>query len=218
MKINSTVIIFPKGVRQAVDRPVRNHQRQKEWDSYLPIPSDSMIVPVSPLSHRYLISSVQRSFFTGTSLDGGRLGHRDLINHETDTTFRDDIRDGVSELDVDLDRVTLDAEHGEDVDDGVGTPRNDGPPLNTLDKVTDMRITFTVGGITESNEKSVDNVDERDHSTTPIRPPGTETVGIGDEFTGVTQDNHESGSDTQRSGLRLGFIGWKFHHQNDFNQ
>eukprot|EP00751_Fragilariopsis_kerguelensis_P010210 CAMPEP_0170806184 /NCGR_PEP_ID=MMETSP0733-20121128/31883_1 /TAXON_ID=186038 /ORGANISM="Fragilariopsis kerguelensis, Strain L26-C5" /LENGTH=86 /DNA_ID=CAMNT_0011160845 /DNA_START=138 /DNA_END=398 /DNA_ORIENTATION=+ len=81
-----------------------------------------------------------------------------------------------------------------------------------------MRIRFTVGGITKSNQQGVDNVHERDHGTTPIRPPGTETVGIGNEFTGIAQDNHECGRDTQRSGLRLGFIGRKFHDENDFNQ
>merc|ERR1719491_840704 len=112
-----------------------------------------MIAPVSQLSN-YLVGSVQWRFFTGPDLDGGGLGHRDLINHQTHTTFRDDIRDGVSELDVDLDRITLDAEHGEDVHDRISTPRNDGPPLDTLDQITDMRIRFGIGGITESNQQS----------------------------------------------------------------
>merc|ERR1712161_127181 len=147
-----------------------------------------MIAPVQSVSSyiNYLVGSVQRRFFTGTDLDRGSLGHGDLINHETNTTFRDDIGDGVSELDVDLDGITLNAEHREDVDDGVGTPRNDRPPLNTLDEITDMRITFTVGGITESNKKCVDNVHERDHGTTPIRPSCSETISIGHEFTGIT--------------------------------
>mmetsp|Transcript_52124 Transcript_52124/g.58267 ORF Transcript_52124/g.58267 Transcript_52124/m.58267 type:complete len:100 (-) Transcript_52124:590-889(-) len=99
-----------------------------------------MIVPVSQLSHRCLISSVQRSFFTGTGLDRCGLRHRDLIDHQTDTTFRDNVGDGVSQLDVDLDAITLDAEHGEDVHDRVGTPRNNGPPLDTLDEITNMWI------------------------------------------------------------------------------
>merc|ERR1712161_70629 len=118
----------------------------------------------------YLIRSVQRCLFTGTDLDGGSLGHGDLINHETNTTLGNNIRDTVSQLDVDLDRITLNAEHGEDVHDGVGTPRNNGPPLDTLDKITDMWIRFGIGSITKSNEQSVDNVHKRDHGTTPIRP------------------------------------------------
>merc|ERR1712238_644660 len=117
------------------------------------------------------ISSLQQgSFLTGTLLHGRCLRHTDLINHETDPTLRDDIRDGVSQLDVNLDGIPLDAEHGEDVDDRVGTPRNDGPPLDTLDEITDMRITFTVGGITKANQKSVDNVHERDHGSNPKGP------------------------------------------------
>merc|ERR1719491_1196718 len=72
-----------------------------------------------------LVGSVQRCLFTGSDLDGGSLGHGDLIDHETDTTFRDDIGDTVSQLNVDLDGITLNTEHGEDVHNGVGTPRND---------------------------------------------------------------------------------------------
>merc|ERR1719491_238684 len=123
-----------------------------------------MIVPVSQLSviSYLVVGSIQRGFFTGPGLDGGRLRHRDLIDHETNTTLGNDITNTVSQLDVDLDAITLDAEHGEDVDNRVGTPGNDGPPLNTLDEITDMRITFTVGGITQTNEKSVDNVHKRD--------------------------------------------------------
>merc|ERR1719491_1513163 len=54
-----------------------------------------------------LVGSVQRCLFTGPDLDRGSLGHGDLINHETDTTLGDNIGNGVSELDVHLDRITL---------------------------------------------------------------------------------------------------------------
>merc|ERR1712161_154751 len=104
-----------------------------------------MIAPVSQSVNTFinnLIGSVQRCFFTGPDLDRGSLGHGDLINHETDTTLGNNVGDGVSQLDVDLDRITLNAEHREDIDDGVGTPRNDGPPLDTLDEITNMWIRF----------------------------------------------------------------------------
>merc|ERR1712238_206827 len=135
------------------------------------------------------------------------FGHTDLINHQSNTTLRNDIRDGVSQLDVDLDRITLDAEHGEDVDDWVGTPRNDRPDLNTLDKTTHMRITFTVGGITQSDKESLDDVTERDHGSNPKGPTSTEMVTGNHEFTGIAKDDHESRCDTQCGCLRLGFIG-----------
>merc|ERR1719491_1324720 len=204
-------VIFPKEVRLHVNWTVRDHQRPREWDSYLPIPIDSMIAPVQSVSYsifHYLIGSVQRCLFTGSDLDGGGLGHGDLINHETNTTLGNNIRDTVSQLDVDLDRITLNAEHGEDVHDRVGTPRNDCPPLDTLDEITDMWIRFRVGGITESNQQSVHNVHEGDHGTTPIRPSCSETIGIGDEFTRITQNDHQRRSNTQTGGLGLGFIGW----------
>merc|ERR1711865_266408 len=129
-----------------------------------------MIAPVQSVIYsifNYLIRSVQRCLFTGSDLDGSGLGHGDLINHETNTTLGDNIRHTVSQLDVDLDRIPLNAEHGEDVDDGVGTPRNDRPDLNTLDETTHMRITFTVGRITQSDQESLDNVTEGDHGRNP---------------------------------------------------
>merc|ERR1712238_564055 len=116
------------------------------------------------------------------------FGHTDLINHQSNTTLRDDIRDGVSQLDVNLDRITLDAEHGEDVDDWVGTPRNDRPDLNTLDETTHMSITFTVGGITQSDKESLYDVAEGDHGRNPKGPTGAQMATGDNQFTGITKD------------------------------
>jgi len=46
IKIIDHTVIFPKGVRQdVVNQTIRHHQRPREWDSSLPTPSDSRIVP-----------------------------------------------------------------------------------------------------------------------------------------------------------------------------
>merc|ERR1740139_43817 len=166
----------------------------------------------------YLIGSVQRSFLAGTFLDGGSLGHRNLINHQTNTTLRDDIRYAVSELDVHNNAASTDAKHREDVDNRVGTPRDDSPPLDTLDKITNMRISFKVGSIAKTNEECVDDVHEWDHRSRPEFPSCSQIVSRGDKFTGVSQDNHQDRGSTQSDALVLGFIGRKLHDQNDFNQ
>ena len=164
-----------------------------------------------------VFSTVQRCFLV-SFFHGGRLGNSDLVNHQTNTALGDDVRDRVTQLDEHHNVGSGDAQHGEDVDDRVGAPRDDSPPLDTLDEVTDGRVGFCVGGVSKSNKKSLDDVQERQHGANPVGPAGSKVVFAQDEFTRVSNGNHGSRGDSKRCGLGLDFIGGQLHDENNLDE
>ena len=97
-------------------------------------------------------------------------------------------------------------------------PRDDGPPLNALNKVTNGRIGFSLGGVVESNEESLDNVQERNHGTDPVDPASTKTVVAHCEFSGVSDRDHGSTGNSKSGCFRSRFIGGQLHDEDDFNE
>merc|ERR1712072_607407 len=57
------------------------------------------------------------------------LGDRDLVDHEADTAFADNITHAITDLDVDHRGASRDAHHREAVNDRVGAPADAGPDL-----------------------------------------------------------------------------------------
>merc|ERR1719272_571889 len=144
----------------------------------------------------------ERSFFVSI-LERKRLRDGDLVNQQTNTTLGDDIRYRVSQLNTDDGIGTGDSHHREDINDRVRAPSDDSPPLHALNKFTDGRISFRLGGVIESHEESLDNVEERQHSTNPVDPTTTQIVFAHKEFSRIADCDHGSTSNSQCGGFRF---------------
>merc|ERR1712195_292152 len=123
------------------------------------INSTKQNVTLSPT--RISVGLLKEGSFFVSILERKRLRDGDLVNQQTNATLGNDIRYRVSQLNTDDGIGTGDSHHREDINDRVRAPSDDGPPLNALDKFTDGRISFRLGGIIESNEESLDKVEER---------------------------------------------------------
>merc|ERR1712139_1464 len=62
------------------------------------------------------------------------LGDGDLVDHQADTTLRDDVRAAVTDLDREHGVRSADVEHRGQVHDRVGAPTDNGDQLDVLDQ------------------------------------------------------------------------------------
>ena len=133
--------------------------------------------------------------------DNSRLGHGDGVDEESNATLGNDVRAGVSKLDGNNDVAAGDAEHRKNVDNWIGAPRDDGCLLRKLDEAANNRVLLGFGGGGKSHQERVHDVDERDHGCDPVQPAGSELVLVEDEFYGASEDDHESGGNSEGEGL-----------------
>merc|ERR1719261_1813976 len=75
-----------------------------------------------------------------------RLGDGDLVDHQTNTALRDDVRAAVTDLDREHGVRSADVEHREQVHDRVGAPTDNGDQLDVLDQTFHDGVGLGVGG------------------------------------------------------------------------
>merc|ERR1719471_1897117 len=107
--------------------------------------------------------SGQQTLFVG-------LGVCDLVDHEADAALGDDVRHAVANLDGDDCIRGGDAEHGKEVDHGVGAPANHRHQLRHLDLALHHGVALAVGGAGQADQQLEHNVQEKDHGHEPADP------------------------------------------------
>jgi len=145
------------------------------------------------------------------------LGVRDLVDHEANTALGDDVGGAVTDLDADDGVGGIDAQHGEEVHDGVGAPRDHGHDLSGLDLAADHWVSLGIGGCGQTDEELVDDVQEKSHGHEPAHPARGQVAGH-DELSVITGDDHEGGAEAEGPGLAAEGLVIEFHHQEDLDQ
>lgn len=100
----------------------------------------------------------------------------------------------------------------------VRAPRNDGGELGPDNESPDLGVRFGVGGVLESHQEGVDNVDKGNHGGGPPEPTRAQLRCIQDDFSGISEDNHECRGGSEGDGFGACFVGVEFHDENDFNE
>merc|ERR1712014_561437 len=90
------------------------------------------------------------------------LGLRDgdLVDEQPNSTFGNDVRCTIADLDAHHSLGCTDSHHGEQVDNWVCAPADDRGNLSHLDLATDVVISLGVCGGGQPNEELSDNVQE----------------------------------------------------------
>merc|ERR1712087_325452 len=116
---------------------------------------------------------------------GPGLGVGDLVDDKADTALGDDVGDAVADLDVDDGLSAGEAHHWEDVDDGVGQPREHRQALGRVEQITDVVILLRLGGLSETVDELVDDVNEEKHRAAPVGPALAELGLVEQQLAGV---------------------------------
>merc|ERR1712100_161174 len=119
-----------------------------------------------------------------------RLRVRDLVDQDPHTTLRDDVGHGVTELNGDHRRGATDVQHGEQIDHWVCAPTDHSPDLRGRNLRLDGRVLLLVGGIAETDEELLNDVQEEAHGEEPA-PPTIGEVTCDGELYVVARGNHE---------------------------
>merc|ERR1712203_347461 len=98
-----------------------------------------------------------------TALLSGGLCSSDAVDDEPNTALGDDVRDAISHLDVHYRLGPMEAEHGEDVHDGVCQPAHHCDPLSTEDQVAHPWVSLGGGGCGQAHQELVNDVAEGNH-------------------------------------------------------
>merc|ERR1719464_1355229 len=147
----------------------------------------------------------------------GRLCICDLVNDQTNTALRDDVRDTISNLNGNHGRGCIDAKHGEQVHNRVSAPTNHCHDLGRPDLARDDWVRLTVCGRGEAKQQLVDNIQKENHGNEPAQPPRSE-VTSNYKFAIVSGDDHESRAQPKGPSLLAVFLFRELHDQEDLNQ
>ena len=90
------------------------------------------------------------------------FGAGDAEDEHANATLGNDVRHAVAHLDPNDGVCSGGAQHGDDVHDGVGAPADDGHELGGADLLANVVVGLLVGGLGQSDDESVHDVDERD--------------------------------------------------------
>jgi len=147
-------------------------------------------------------------------LGGLRFG--DLVDHQTDATFGNNVRDAVANLDRDDGLRSINAKHREKVHDWIRAPADHCHNLRSADLAPNDWVWLTVRGSREANEEFIDDVQKEAHGNKPAAPTWSQ-VTADEQFTIVARDDHK-GSE-QSKGPRFGavFFLWQVHDQENLN-
>merc|ERR1711865_26362 len=104
------------------------------------------------------------------------LGEGDLVNEQSNTALGNDVGHAVTNLDRHHSRRCASAKHGEQVDNWVCAPADDGHHLRSLDLALDRLISLTVGGSGETDKQLIHNEDEEHHRDEPADPTRSEVT------------------------------------------
>merc|ERR1712187_359514 len=119
-------------------------------------------IQCTPLPSLPLTSQARCGSFTRLWQEAilGRLCICDLVNDQTNTALRDDVRDTVSDLDGNHSLSCIDAKHGEQVHNRVSAPADHCHDLGCPDLARDDWVRLTVCGRSEAHEQLIDDVQE----------------------------------------------------------
>merc|ERR1712076_6958 len=131
-----------------------------------------------------------------------RLRVRDLVDQDPNTALRDDVGHGVTELNGDHRLGATDVHHGEQIDHWVCAPTDHSPDLRSRNVRPDARVLLLIGGIFETDEELLNDVQEEGHGEEPARPTSAQVTCDG-ELSVVAGGNHERRSETKGLGLRV---------------
>merc|ERR1719267_398392 len=121
----------------------------------------------------------------------GRLSIGDLVDDQANTTLGDDVRDAVTNLDVDNRAASTKANHWEQVDNWVCAPADNSPHLGLLDLALDNWVLLLRCSSGKANQELEHDVEEEAHGDGPANPPRCEVTSH-DKLAVVATDDHES--------------------------
>merc|ERR1712066_697713 len=81
------------------------------------------------------------------------LQESDLVDEEANAALGDDVRNAVADLDGHNRLGTANAEHGEQVHNGVGAPADHGDELAELDHALHLWVILTRGCISQAHQQ-----------------------------------------------------------------
>merc|ERR1719335_488017 len=152
-----------------------------------------------------------------------RLGVGDLVDQEPHTALRDDIREAVAALDVQHGlcpwrALAVEPHEWDDIDDRVRQPADHGPPPGLPDEVPDASVRLLLAGLLEPEDQLLNNVAERDHGTGPVVPPFGNARAGEEKLTGVPNDDHQGGGDTEAPALGAALFRRQLHAEHDLDE
>ena len=149
--------------------------------------------------------------------EGPAVGGRRRMRRGGASVLGDDVSGAVAHLDGDDGHGATDAEHREDVHDGVRAPREHGRPADLGEHRGDGRVRLGRDRAAEADEERVDDVHEGDHGEGPPHPADAE-VALDDQLAGVAEDDHEARGDAELGRLRRCLLGRELHDEDDLDE
>jgi len=149
------------------------------------------------------------------------LGISDEVHEVTDTALGDHVRHSVSHLNSSgggsaesSSAVGAVTEHGEEVDDGIGAPRDHSGVAGHLDEAPDGSWLVFLG-LLQADEERVNDEGERNHRDTPEDPAGAV---LARALAGVSKGDHQNGGHSEVCATRGCLLRGKAHHEHDLDE